>query len=287
MSKTTIFNIIRSITRFGPVERLLTNYTQGKSKASFFSKIPLNYTEYKSPTFRTVQRNGINFKLDISDYIEWIVYFGLELEPRKPIFDITLKGDIVFDIGSNIGEVALRLAKHVGENGFVHAFEPDPTIFSKLTTNVSMNSFDNIKLHQIGLGDQRATMQMAPEVSNNLGGNRIVSSGVKGNDVQIQTLDQFVEDNNIDKIDMIKLDVEGYELKVLVGAKLTLEKYRPKLFVEVSDRNLKQQKSTAKELISLIAKKYTTLINAENGSPINLNQDYTDCFFDLIAYNED
>ncbi|MBK7684492.1 MAG: FkbM family methyltransferase [Bacteroidetes bacterium] len=85
------------------------------------------------------------------------------------------------------------------------------------------------------------------------------------------------------KVDFIKIDVEGYEYAVLSGARETL-KSKPVLFIEVNDNSLKENKSSAKELIELlIAANYSTFYRADNGDPISSNTNFINCHFDLIA----
>lgn len=287
MIKTKLLNLLRSVTRIKAFEQVLVSLTQGKSKKSFISKVPLNYTKYKKGSIRNATRNGINYELDISDYMEWVIYFGIEVEPREVLIDLAVKGDIILDVGSNVGEVAMRLSRKVQQKGLVYAFEPDPFIYRRLEKNLSLNELSNVSIHNVGFGDINSTKEMAPESVSNRGGNRIVSDGKGTSKVKIQTLDLFVEENGLDRVDMIKIDVEGYEMKVLQGAMKTISKHRPKLFIEVSDRSLRQQGSNGKELINFVSKKYRTLVNAETKKPIDLNSDYTNCFFDLIAYHED
>jgi len=286
MLKTKFFNILRIWTRIPLVENLLSKLTQGKPTKNFISKIPLNYTEYKHPSERKVTRGGIKYELDISDCMEWTVYFGIETEPRKQLYDLIREGDYIFDVGTNIGEVAMQLAKRTGMNGKVYAFEPDPEIYQRLSCNLSLNEFKNLKAHQLGFGNKNETVFMSPEVQNNSGGNRIVATQKGSVGVAIQKLDDFVQNNDIKKLDLLKIDVEGYEINVLKGATNTIEKFRPRLFVEVSDRNLKQQGGSARELLERLAYFYTTLSRAEDGTKINMGSNFEGCFFDVIATYE-
>ena len=116
-----------------------------------------------------------------------------------------------------------------------------------------MNRFSNVSLAQIALSNKEETLFFQDTNNNNSGGvfmNRKNSPG--SNEVEGVTLDAYVERLGITKIDLIKVDVEGFETNVFKGASETCKKFRPKLFVEVDDVNLKSQGSSAIELIELI-----------------------------------
>ncbi|MGK7390870.1 MAG: FkbM family methyltransferase [Candidatus Cyclobacteriaceae bacterium M2_1C_046] len=287
MLKTRFLNIFRSIFKIPFLEKILSNATQGKSKSSFLSKLPLNYTNYSSHSFRHVERNGIKYHLDISDYMEWLVYFGIEFEPRSILYSLIKPHYTIFDIGTNIGEVAMNMAKRT--EGRVHAFEPDPLTAAKFKNNLHLNDFGNIVFNEIGLGDARGSFFMSPEVKNNKGGNRIIHD-IHNNHhpkVHVVTLDAYVEENGINQLHLIKIDVEGFELNVLKGGVKTIEKFRPTLFIEVNDRNLRQQGSTAQELM-LFLKNYYTKFRYVNGDyDVETPPKMNDCHFDIIAYSDE
>lgn len=283
MFKTKALNLFRLVFKNRFLEEKLALLTQGKSKNSFFSKLPLNYTEYKAPSCRLVERNGIRYNLDISDYMEWLVFFGIEFEPRNVLYEMVGSDDVVFDVGANIGELSLNFAKRT--TGKVYSFEPDPLIASKLKRNLDLNSFTNVILNQVGFGSESGRFSMSAEVNNNKGGNRIIASGAPASaaKVTIQKMDDFVDDLQIEQLDLIKIDVEGFELKVLEGGATTIEKFRPKLFIEVNDRNLRQQGNSPEQLISFVRNYYSTLRFAYPGYVTDRLPDLNNCHFDLIA----
>ena len=96
-------------------------------------------------------------------------------------------------------------------------------------------------------------------------------------------MDKWCNDNNITKIDLIKIDVEGFEMNVLKGGIQTLQKFKPKMFIELDDNNLKDVGSSAKELINFIAKLDYKIINAEDETPITADTDFTNCHYDIIC----
>ena len=142
-------------------------------------------------------------------------------------------GDIVLDVGANIGKYAIHCGNLVGKTGKVYAFEPSVKPFELLNKSINENNLDDI------------VFPINSAVSNYNGKSKLYYSTeepiasliykLSNNFVTIDatTLDSFVENNNITKIDWIKIDVEGAEYDVFLGASKTLKKYNAKLIFEV------------------------------------------------------
>lgn len=207
------------------------------------------------------------------------------------LFNLIHKGDYVIDVGGNIGAVTLNCAKIVGETGKVYTFEPHKGNFSRLTKNLLLNNFKNIVAINKGLGIKENYATMVEVREDNPGMNRIISDnatpseGVKSQ-IEIISLDSYIRENNIKEVNMIKIDVEGFEMNVLQGANETLLKHRPKLFIELDDNNLKEQGSSAKALLRFLEKHKYHIIHAEEERPLTSANDFSDCHFDIIAKNK-
>ena len=124
---------------------------------------------------------------------------------------------------------------------------------------------------------------MSAEVENNKGGNRISSLTNHTPNIHVTTLDHYVKRKNINRIDLIKIDVEGYELNVLRGGIKSIEKFKPILFIELDDENLKQQNSSAKELIAFLKNYYNSITDAFSGEDIRVENNFSNCHTDIIA----
>ena len=135
-------------------------------------------------------------------------------------------GDIVFDVGAYIGDTSLWFSKLIGPEGKVYAFEPEPTNFKSLSSNVRRNEVKNVLPLQLALSDQEEEMV----VTSGGGGSTLVKSQ-EGTSVKVTTIDNFLKANDLPSVDFIKMDVEGHELNVLTGAKRTIELLKPKLAV--------------------------------------------------------
>lgn len=142
---------------------------------------------------------------------------------------------VCLDIGANIGPIALTLGE-LCTRGEVHAFEPVPDTFGFLQTNIARSAAgQRVHAHQIALGDRagEVVINYNPEFS----GGAFVSSRLEHGErcsVPAATLDDWVTENAVERIDLIKIDVEGSELTVLDGAAATLRRFRPALVVELN-----------------------------------------------------
>lgn len=137
------------------------------------------------------------------------------------------EGGVVVDAGACLGDHTLSYSRMVGERGTVHAFEPNPVAFECLKYN--FRNIRNVRLYNSGLGRNFSMLSMEPSKSQsaNLGACRMVSQpGL----VPVRPLDRI----NLMGLNFMKIDVEGMELDVLIGAKKTIEKFRPVMLIEVN-----------------------------------------------------
>lgn len=154
--------------------------------------------------------------------------------------EILSPGMVIADIGANIGFYALLEAKMGAK---VYAIEPLMDCFIILCRNITMNGYDNIMVFNMAIGDENKTERFTVSKAANwsgfidldklVGDARILKDYFKGYiDVQVMTLDSFLKSKDLP--DMLRMDVEGYEGKVLLGATETLEKMKPgsKLMIE-------------------------------------------------------
>ena len=147
--------------------------------------------------------------------LEWGVYEKYETELFKKIIK---KNMVVVDIGANIGYYTLLAARCVGEEGKVFAFEPDPHNFSLLCKNVAVNGYENVFPIPKAVFNKSRKMKLFLDKSN-LGGHSLSEANVNKSDYVITdtiSLDDYFK--NIDfKIHLIKMDVQGSEMRVLEG----------------------------------------------------------------------
>ncbi len=181
------------------------------------------------------------------------IYIGKSIEKygefshlEAKIFEqICKEGDIVIEVGANIGAHTVYLSKLVGK-GSIFAFEPQRLVFQNLCANLAINSISNVFTYQEAIGAENGNI-VIPECdftkNNNFGGINIQNSK-SGMIVNKQKLDNFL--NNINRLKLLKIDVEGMEIDVIKGAKELIKKFRPIIYIE----NDRQEHS--KNLIELI-----------------------------------
>lgn len=200
------------------------------------------------------------FDIDTSSYLEWTLFFYGQYEPftQKIIKTFVKKGDVVLDIGANIGIHSCTLAHAVGPNGCVYSFEPHPKIFNKLVTNVSLNKFSWVYPEKIALSDSTGVAQLHGFGDND--GNEGTSSleeravGLENVfDVKTMTLDDFVASRKLQKINALKMDVEGHELHVFKGAVETIRTFRPLIIFEDSKKEIINSGSQIRKLLEKLS----------------------------------
>ena len=126
--------------------------------------------------------------------------------------------DIFVDIGANIGTVTLEASKKIGNSGKIFSFEPHSKIFEFLKGNVQHNNCKNIKLYDFALGEKHSEIYFSDELTDE---HNAIQHEKNGTLVQMRTLDEIIP-NDL-KIDLMKIDVLGYEKFVLLGAEKTLK----------------------------------------------------------------
>jgi len=175
-----------------------------------------------------VVKQGIFHKLYLNEYIDNEIYYSDCWEPRLVrIFKKFVRPNmIVFDIEANIGAHALQLAKIVGKNGKVFAVEPNLKYIERLKENVKLNNFKNVMIIDKFFSDINQLKEI--------------------------TLDEYVRLNGINQIDFIKIDTEGYEYKIIKGAKTSIVKFKPIMVIEFSRTNLEGWGDRIEDLIKIL-----------------------------------
>ncbi|WP_234733934.1 FkbM family methyltransferase [Tellurirhabdus bombi] len=181
---------------------------------------------------------GQTYTGDLSVYIDWSTYYygsyeGEELSLMRDALT-GVADPIVLDIGANIGHHSLFASTLAKE---VHAFEPFPEVFSKIYDKIKINSINNIKVHEIGLGETNETLPYSVPSNSNTGVGSFSGEAVNNSStiyLPIRVGDEYLKSYNLPKIDYIKMDIEGFESQALRGLKNTILFHRPIVFFEWS-----------------------------------------------------
>ncbi len=191
-------------------------------------------------------------ELDLSDLIQRQIYQGT-FEPRETVsVKRYLRPGMTFvDVGANVGYYTALAAKFVaGRGGRVVAFEPSPYAFTRLKQLVESNQLDHVTAVNLGLSDTTGVTNIYLGVgSANHSPTMVAHAGSNATEVRIGTLDAEAERLGLERIDLLKIDVEGHEPKVLAGAKRLLEGRKIRaVLCEFNEIWLRQVGFSAREL---------------------------------------
>jgi len=147
-------------------------------------------------------------------------------------------GGVAIDIGANLGEWALPLARGVGPSGRVLAIEPAPRADRALDKTLVANALAQAEVIRCAVGDHDGTVEFAVPIVTSVrvdtGTARIgpVVAGHEAMKMALRSLDSLAPERRLDRIDLVKIDVEGYERQVLHGDRASLARFRPVLVLE-------------------------------------------------------
>ena len=193
-----------------------------------------------------------------------LIYYQGYSEPETAAFiqSFLKPGMVFYDVGAHIGEYVLLAAAAVTPSGFVHAFEPSPAMIEILESNVAGNRHTNVIVNETAVSDREGTCTfdecVEPAVSSMRSASRFEGGSGRtlrmSRTVKAITLDHYAEGHG-DRVDLIKIDVEGAELQVLQGATGILSRSperTPCLIVEYSVENYSRFGYSGAEVVSLL-----------------------------------
>lgn len=169
---------------------------------------------------------------------KWIVdsevngyWLGTYEREHQQILEKVLKeGDVFFDIGAHVGIFTILASQLVGKSGRIFAFEPLKRNVSFLNRHIALNGCNNTVIIEAAVSDDDGEALFDEDESSFMG--KISNKGTYS--VKTVTIDQLVEERVILPPSVVKIDVEGFQEKVLTGAMTTLQKYHPKIILEAS-----------------------------------------------------
>jgi len=171
-----------------------------------------------------VPLDGGSFILVQKEYESWMQRY-LKLE----------KGSVFIDVGANVGKYSLALSKIIGDSGKIVAVEPVPRTFDALAQAVKINGLSNIIPLNIACWSENTKLDIflseysgSCSIKRNFGLGHVI--------VEAKTLDSLVNELGLNRVDFVKIDVEGSELEVLEGMKNTLKTYRPRIVIELREQ---------------------------------------------------
>ncbi len=196
-----------------------------------------------------------------------IFSFNTEKSEQTLVRNLIQPGMTVFDIGANIGDYSILFSKLVGKSGKVYAFEPTLTTFSKLNERIEKYQCKNVSLFQIAIFSQEGQVEINEFPEDYSGWNSIGKPKmldpqqnyekyveiIRTESVKSLTIDSFCRNNGIEKIDYLKIDVEGAESHVLLGANELLKEKKIRFIqFEISENMLKGLNLQAKDVFDIL-----------------------------------
>lgn len=223
-------------------------------KISFLQKFKRKIISFKG-SFLVQSSDGASFflynppyNLETTIYWQGIDNISWEKKTREVWNNLCRYSNTIFDIGANSGFFSIS-AKAYNPKSSVYAFEPQPNVFEILRKNNEINKFDII-CSNLALSDNEGIFPFYNYGENTFTKNNTTAGSLNSNwrikkqhsiDVKVVTLNSFIEENSIDKIDLMKIDVETLEYEVLMGFNKYLFVFEPIIILEVINFKLGQK----------------------------------------------
>ena len=225
----------------------------------------------------TVRRGllkGMKRKGGLAWLPEWLLGDG-ETREHKFFRELDLTGKIVFDVGAFEGLVALFFAQHARQ---VVCYEPNARNYDRLKENLQLNHIGNVTVRQFGVGSMPGSSDMVWDPSragsSTIGSTSMASTiaarkSAHHERIEITTLDIEVFENGLPLPEFIKIDIEGYELPALQGARRLLQTAHPTLYVEMHGETMNEKRRNAKAVLEFLAEcGYRSIIHVETGQAV-------------------
>jgi FkbM family methyltransferase len=185
----------------------------------------------------TVRRLGLTLALDLRDNLQRTLYYTGTYEPglNRLLRAELRRGDVVLDLGAHIGVHALTAARVLGKRGGgrVVGFEPAHDSAQKLRANAARNRLD-VTVVEAALGRATGTVDLRADRAYDeadAGVRSQFGTGARVQTVSVIMMDDWVRESGLDRLDLVKVDVEGAELEALEGMRESLQRLRPRLVV--------------------------------------------------------
>ncbi len=199
---------------------------------------------------RFAEFSGVRYELDPASWVARSIYYLGDWEHWDTLYlnRTILPGWTVIDVGSNLGYHALLASRLVGPGGTVFAFEVAPSTYQALLKNIKLNAARNIFPFQVALSDSCGWASLIENPQDDY--NQIAPAGEPGcTQVPSLTLDRFVREHQVARVDLIKVDIEGAEHKFLLGARNTIKQFRPIIAIELNPKTLAAYGATVADLV--------------------------------------
>lgn len=197
---------------------------------------------------------GDKLRVDLSSSVGrsiWLRHFyKYEIDVENTLRDILRKGDVFIDIGANVGYFSVIASRIVGENGKVYSLEAIPRLCGLLSESAAINDIKNINILNYAAYSENKTIsfnRMKNSAFSHISKDNSSDSTIEVNAI---TLDSLID--KVKKVDVVKIDVEGTEMNVLMGGEKLIRRYKPKIVMEVVDWSLQRFNYSSKDVLSFL-----------------------------------
>jgi len=214
-----------------------------------------------------VTRGGVTYDLDLGEGIDFAIYLGniFERETRRALSGLVAPSATVLDVGANVGAHTLHLAQCVGPRGQVLAFEPTEFAFRKLSRNLELNpalaaritayhcflaAQDNVEVPTAIYSSWPLSSAAAEGATDEALHPKHLGQAMKTLTAQSRSLDSVLAEQGNPRVQLVKLDVDGFECQILRGAKTLLQESRPIFVMEFAPYVLDERGASLEELVS-------------------------------------
>jgi FkbM family methyltransferase len=228
-------------------------------------------------------RDGITFDLDLAEGIDFSIYLGgmFERNTARALTRLVKPSALVLDVGANIGAHTLRLARLVGPQGRVLAFEPTEFAFRKLRRNLALNPALASQVDAFHCFLTESDDAIVPDAIYSswplVGGTNLHAKHL-GHEMlteaaQARSIDGVLGQYSGGAVQLVKLDVDGFECQVLRGARTLLREVRPIFVMELAPYVLEERGTSLGELLSFFVPNGYALFTEQDERPLSLNAD--------------
>lgn len=215
------------------------------------------YHLFKGVHKDVIYRNSIRLHLSLADWIQQQLYFLGDYEKNEIdyLYSTLKEGDTFIDIGANIGLFSLNAAQIVKNTGSIYSFEAFTPNYSTFKKHIEMNTFRNITPEHLAIAGEKGHIEILyNEDYDNVGmASSFLRDFTSREKVESISLDEYVKQKQISKLDLIKIDIEGGEYAALTGMKETLRIFRPGILIEINTAALRSSDKSEEELIGLLS----------------------------------
>jgi FkbM family methyltransferase len=268
-----MFNLLRYLRHSSVFKKIFPWEILGKVYRFLIRILPFDFTINQFVTKNN--KFKLHARFAFSNFKEW----GNKHNNFFPVYlRLSKQSKCFFDVGAHIGIVSLSVSKNINKNGLIYAFEPSKINLKLLKYHISSNKLKNIKVIEKMIISTKKKKSVIYESNEASGMNSIVEIDSKNitnkRYIPSITLDEFCRDKKLSP-DIIKVDIEGSEIEMLIGAKNIIKKHKPIIFLSYHPFHLKKLGYKNSLIFEILKQLNYKIYDSSKNEPLNLkNSEY-------------